>query len=182
MVVAVGAALIMLVSVDISLQHKTVTDPSRIAAQVVSGIGFLGAGAILRFGMSVKGLTTAACLWAASGIGLAVGIGYYKGALAATGFVLLATFVFDHIEKMLIIGRTYKQFVITARDSAGLVGRVEAAMETRGIVIKQVGVTRDLVEKKAQVTVTAVVPRSLDLGGISDDISAQAGVERVEIN
>ncbi len=65
-------------------------DPSRIAAQIVSGIGFLGAGAIIRQGFSVRGLTTAATLWVVAAIGMAAGAGYYSGAVLATVVALLA--------------------------------------------------------------------------------------------
>ena len=65
------------------------TDPTRIAAQIVSGIGFLGAGAIIRQGLSVKGLTTAATLWLVAAIGMASGAGYYSAALIATAGALL---------------------------------------------------------------------------------------------
>ncbi|MBX5470439.1 MAG: MgtC/SapB family protein [Thermoleophilaceae bacterium] len=65
-------------------------DPTRIAAQVVAGIGFLGAGAIIRQGANVRGLTTAAALWIAAAIGMAVGAGYYFGAVVATALVLVA--------------------------------------------------------------------------------------------
>src|SRR5205823_9973843 len=60
------------------------TDPTRIAAQIVTGIGFLGAGAIIRQGLTVRGLTTAATLWLVAAIGMATGAGYYEGALIAT--------------------------------------------------------------------------------------------------
>jgi putative Mg2+ transporter-C (MgtC) family protein len=66
------------------------TDPTRIAAQVVTGIGFLGAGAIIREGLSVRGLTTAATLWVVAAVGMASGAGYYWPALAATALTLLA--------------------------------------------------------------------------------------------
>ena len=62
------------------------TDPTRIAAQIVTGIGFLGAGAIIRQGLSVRGLTTAATLWLVAGIGMACGAGYYGPALIGTGY------------------------------------------------------------------------------------------------
>jgi len=77
--VSIGSALIMLVSIYIFEIYagKAVVDPSRIAAGVVTGIGFLGAGTIIRSGESVRGLTTAASLWTVSGIGLAVGCGFY---------------------------------------------------------------------------------------------------------
>lgn len=89
--VSVGSALVMLTSTFIFAYYKGQTnmDPARLGAQVISGIGFLGAGTILREGFSVKGLTTAASLWAVSCIGLAVGVGYISGALIATAFIYL---------------------------------------------------------------------------------------------
>ena len=81
--VCAGSALIMMVSLYGSDGLTAGRDSSRIAAQVVSGIGFLGAGTILREGFSVKGLTTAASLWAVSCVGLAVGSGFFVGALVA---------------------------------------------------------------------------------------------------
>ncbi|MDE3025629.1 MAG: MgtC/SapB family protein [Acidobacteriota bacterium] len=88
LVVCVGAALFTLVSAygfrDVVEQGRIVVDPTRIAAQIVSGIGFLGAGAIIRQGLSVRGLTTAATLWLVAAIGMAVGAGFYSGAVIAT--------------------------------------------------------------------------------------------------
>src|SRR4029434_8131793 len=65
-------------------------DPTRIAAQIVTGIGFLGAGAIIRQGLSIRGLTTAATLWVVAAIGMAVGAGYYGGAVITTAVVLIS--------------------------------------------------------------------------------------------
>ncbi|WP_457103993.1 MgtC/SapB family protein [Methylobacterium sp. P5_C11] len=92
MLVCVGSCLIMLVSAfgfsDVLGTDHVVLDPSRIGAQVVSGIGFLGAGTILLRGEVVKGLTTAASLWGVAAIGLAIGSGLYVPALAATGLIV----------------------------------------------------------------------------------------------
>ena len=98
--VCLGACLVMMISVDIS-GHKGV-DAARIAAQVVSGIGFLGAGAIMKEGLSVTGLTTAACLWVVAGVGLAVGLNYFAGALITTGFVFLVLRVFGRYDSWII--------------------------------------------------------------------------------
>ena len=88
LVVSVGAALFTLVSAYAFVGPHV--DPTRIAAQIVSGIGFLGAGAIIRQGLSVRGLTTAASLWLVAAIGMAAGAGYWEGALIATLGSLLA--------------------------------------------------------------------------------------------
>jgi putative Mg2+ transporter-C (MgtC) family protein len=96
LLVAVGSALFTIVSAYgfhafLSSGASVVrTDPTRIAAQIVTGIGFLGAGAIIRQGFSVRGLTTAATLWVVAAIGLAVGAGYYSGALITTAVVLVS--------------------------------------------------------------------------------------------
>jgi putative Mg2+ transporter-C (MgtC) family protein len=93
MVVCVGACLIMIVSAfgfaDSLSSKNVVLDPSRVAAQVVSGIGFLGAGAILARGEIVRGLTTAASIWTVAAIGLAVGGGLYFAAAASTAVIII---------------------------------------------------------------------------------------------
>ena len=92
MLVCVGACLIMIVSAfgfaDSLSSKNVVLDPSRVAAQVVSGIGFLGAGAILARGEIVRGLTTAASIWTVAAIGLAVGGGLYFAAAVSTAVIL----------------------------------------------------------------------------------------------
>jgi len=96
MLVSVGAALFTLVSAyawtdwRFSTENGLVFDPTRIAALVVTGIGFLGAGAIIRQGLSVRGLTTAATLWVVAAIGMASGAGYYTAAAITTVLVLVS--------------------------------------------------------------------------------------------
>lgn len=85
--VSVGSCLFTLLG-DVILGSRT--DPTRIAAQVVTGIGFLGAGAILREGGGIRGLTTAATIWVVAAIGMAAGFGFYVLAVGATGLVLVA--------------------------------------------------------------------------------------------
>jgi putative Mg2+ transporter-C (MgtC) family protein len=96
LLVCLGSALFTIVSAygfhEFLTSGGTVvrTDPTRIAAQIVTGIGFLGAGAIIRQGISVRGLTTAATLWVAAAIGMAAGAGYYSGAVLGTVLTLAA--------------------------------------------------------------------------------------------
>ena len=96
MLVAVGAALFTIASAygfhDFLVSGDAVvrTDPTRIAAQIVTGIGFLGAGAIIRQGVAVRGLTTAATLWVVAAIGLTTGAGYYSAAIITTLIALIS--------------------------------------------------------------------------------------------
>jgi putative Mg2+ transporter-C (MgtC) family protein len=105
-------------------------DPTRIAAQIVTGIGFLGAGAIIRYGMSVRGLTTAASLWVVAAIGTAVGFGGYLLAGATTAITLLALFFLRPVRSRLVRGlrKGHEEFVLDAEP--GL--RLEELMRTLG--------------------------------------------------
>ena len=95
--VALGSALFMLVSIAVfeAYQGRAEVDPARIAAQVVTGVGFLGAGAIIRSSAGIKGLTTAAGLWTASAIGLASGLGTFHIAFAGTAIALVVLVFFS---------------------------------------------------------------------------------------
>jgi putative Mg2+ transporter-C (MgtC) family protein len=98
--VALGSCLIMLTSLYVFdiYKYQVTLDPARIAAGVVTGIGFLGAGTIIRETDRVRGLTTAASLWVVAGIGLAVGVGFIKLAIYATILVLIVLHFLRYIE------------------------------------------------------------------------------------
>jgi putative Mg2+ transporter-C (MgtC) family protein len=87
-------------------------DPTRVAAQVVTGVGFLGAGAIIHQGLAVRGLTTAAAVWISAAIGMAAGIGFYSLALAGSALVLIALLVFRHIRASLLARVRSDRFVL----------------------------------------------------------------------
>ncbi|MDD5561411.1 MAG: MgtC/SapB family protein [Candidatus Omnitrophica bacterium] len=99
--VALGSCLIMLTSLYVFDIYKETAslDPARIAAGVITGIGFLGAGTIIREPEGVRGLTTAASLWVVSGIGLAVGCGFNRMAVYATALVLIVLYLLRYIER-----------------------------------------------------------------------------------
>ncbi len=104
MIVCVASALMMLLSIHISgIYAGQWFDPARIAAQVISGMGFLGAGTIIRQGSIVRGLTTAASLWFVAGVGLAIGAGFYFASIVAVAIVLVLFFV--NMDKVLGIRR-----------------------------------------------------------------------------
>jgi putative Mg2+ transporter-C (MgtC) family protein len=94
--IAVGSALFTIMSFD--LAATTGTDPTRIAAQIVTGIGFFGAGAIMRTGSGVHGMTTAATIWVNAAVSVAVGSGHYRAALIAVGVTILALLALHPLE------------------------------------------------------------------------------------
>ncbi|BCB96880.1 magnesium transporter MgtC [Dissulfurispira thermophila] len=101
LLVCLGSCLFTITSIHVYKVYGAYTDPARIAAQIVVGIGFLGAGAILRYGISIRGLTTAATLWIVSAIGMAVGFGEYMIAMFTTFIVLVNLVVLKNIEDIL---------------------------------------------------------------------------------
>lgn len=103
--VALGACSVMITGQMIFLQYRVLggsPDPSRLSAQVITGVGFLGAGTILREGANVKGLTTAASLWAVACLGIAAGGGYYTVALAGMVFILITLTLFEVFQNKLM--------------------------------------------------------------------------------
>ncbi|ADC89911.1 MgtC/SapB transporter [Thermocrinis albus DSM 14484] len=101
-VLALGSSLMSLLSVYVSYRYGNHADPGRVISQVLAGIGFLGAGAILRMGTSVKGLTTAASLWTTAGIGLAVGAGMYMLSVVSVFLLLGILAPMSRIERELL--------------------------------------------------------------------------------
>jgi putative Mg2+ transporter-C (MgtC) family protein len=106
--IAVGSCCLMILSIWLP-QHINAGDPGRIAAQVVSGMGFLGAGAIIRLGNSIRGLTTAASLWLTAAVGLTIGAGMYIAAFTTVALAIITLMVLNRLEKKLFPEDNWKQ-------------------------------------------------------------------------
>jgi putative Mg2+ transporter-C (MgtC) family protein len=141
MLVAVGSCLMIVVSAygfSAVLGPRVILDPSRVAAQVVSGIGFLGAGSIILRNEAIKGLTTAASVWAVAGVGLAAGAGLYTAAVAATIIVLVILAGLKPLEERFRASRTNLELRIKARRDGFSLGLLERALGGRAGRVKQV--------------------------------------------
>ncbi|MFH5182035.1 MgtC/SapB family protein [Paenibacillus sp. TAB 01] len=137
--VCIGAASIMLLSIygfsEFIVEPNVRTDPARLAAQVISGIGFLGAGAIMRNGSTVSGLTTAASIWVVAAIGLCVGAGFFYCACLATVIVLISLFALNKWEKHMLSHRRHQEVMIRMFDRPGVVGRISTLFGEQGVQI-----------------------------------------------
>lgn len=137
MLVCVGAALAMIVSAygfaDVLGRPDVVLDPSRIAAQVISGVGFLGAGTILFLQREqvIRGLTTAAGLWAVSAIGLAAGSGLFVAALIATALLWVILALLKPLERRFVKPRSQRPRISLWLHGVSALSAVETAMESR---------------------------------------------------
>jgi putative Mg2+ transporter-C (MgtC) family protein len=136
MLVASGSALFTLVGAygfSSFLQHGKVVsyDPSRIAAQIVTGVGFLGAGVIFRQGFTIRGLTTAASLWLVAAIGMAAGAGYWAGAVLATVVGVVSLRPLEWLKNRLLPTRAAQLMVVELADDTSS-GPVLDALERTG--------------------------------------------------
>lgn len=156
--VAVGSALVMLTAVFMTDKFPDNIDVSRMPAQVISGVGFLGAGTILREGFSVKGLTTAASLWAVSCIGLAVGSGFYIGAVVGT-FIIYMTL--NSLKKVIVKGNAGKVLYVEVKDLAEQVPALSKLIKRTGTVLHSMEILCDgdskFRKKKGTSTIKALV-------------------------
>lgn len=175
MLVCVGACLIMIVSSfgfsDILGTPHVVLDPSRVAAQVVSGIGFLGAGAILLRGDVVRGLTTAASVWAVAGIGLAVGGGLYVAATSTTILILIILVVLKPLaEKVKEKAGNPRVLNLTAKHGEMSMNIMQKTMKERSRYIKQFVIEPTDVPEFDRVSITLSRVSKLTMYEIMDDL------------
>jgi putative Mg2+ transporter-C (MgtC) family protein len=183
-ILAVGSCLAMTISINMSTQFMpTVSgDPSRIAAQVISGIGFLGAGAILRYGTNVKGLTTATSLWTIAIVGLAVGAGHYFAAIATTVFLLIVLTLLNILEKKLIRVYTTINVVVSAKNNPGLLDDMKHGFEVLKKKVISVSIDR---KYDNEITTVSLIVKSIEDESFADIqafIDELPGVTQYRIN
>lgn len=176
--VCLGSALFMLISVD-PFAGREFADPTRIASQVVVGIGFLGAGTIIRQGNIIIGLTTAASLWAVAGVGLAIGIGYFSGALVATGLILAVLAYFKWLEDRFIPRHQHKMLEVLVKDTQVSWTKLESLLGDKGIHVLQ-GHWVPRPGNQLLVKLAVDFPKNVSLAVAAEELSSISGVLRAE--
>jgi len=185
MLVCVGSALIMMVSAfgfaDVLGTPHVELDPSRIAAQVVSGIGFLGAGSILMRGEVIRGLTTAASLWTVAAVGLAVGGGLYTAAVAATIIILIILAGIKPIEKWYFESRQERELRLIVDRGALTIHALELTLGAAGGNIKKFIVqNNESISDTDEVNIAFSRISESQFAMIRDQIRKMKGVQKVE--
>lgn len=197
--VCLGSTLIMVVSFDIFERYHELSnfDPARLGAQVVSGIGFLGAGTIIHNKTSVKGLTSAAGLWVVASIGLAIGSRMY---IEAVGYFFVVFFILHHInsmERRQLLKNKLMKFEIISKDIAGIVGEVGKVFANEKLRILSIDIDREEDEENLEsfdeeesvikedsvemdmdvkIVMTVQIPYGYDVKVIKNSIKTIAGV------
>jgi putative Mg2+ transporter-C (MgtC) family protein len=181
--IAMGATLLMLLSIYLP-QHTSGSqrgDPGRIAAQVVSGIGFLGAGAIIRLGNNIRGLTTAASLWFVAAVGMAIGSGMYLVAAVAEVLGLVALILLSFVERRIFPSERIKLLEISYKDNHSSTAEAMEIIKNSAIHIQSMDVNHGSKDKGTKLRLLIRIPNSADIASIARSIKASGNVGRVEI-
>jgi putative Mg2+ transporter-C (MgtC) family protein len=183
MVLVAGSALAMTLSINLAMQFRALVpngDPARLAAQVLSGIGFLCAGAILRFGPSVKGLTTATSLWTMAVVGLAVGAGYYLTGTAITVLLLVILTVLNVVEARYVKQYVSVRFTVYAIDRAGIEQQVRNVFRENGDFIENFQADRHLRQQRIKMNALVRLKPSSLVETASERLAGIKGVRIVK--
>lgn len=181
LLICVSSTLLMLLSIYSATMLPRGGDPSRIAAQVVSGIGFLGAGTIIRQGLNIKGLTSSAIIWAAAALGLAIGAGFVFPALVTLVLFVLALVFLEKIEeKYFPSGRSKKLSLVFANNRIDI-DALAKLLNAHGLSIINTDVTRILTQKQMLISFLVRVPPAIDIFDIADKIKTLGRLEEFRL-
>jgi putative Mg2+ transporter-C (MgtC) family protein len=184
MLLVIGATLAMVLSVNLGFlfaRPGTPADPARLAAQVISGIGFLGAGAILRYGFTVKGLTTAASLWTMAIVGMTVGAGYYLIGVFATGLMLVVLTILNIIENRFFRTSVSRFITVDADYHKGMVKDVRKVVQEFSDVLVSFNIQKNLKSKRLRIQIVARVSRDQALEELIELLSDVDGVRNLKV-
>ena len=154
LLLSLGSALIMVISEYLFVKFQgqipgvaVSVDPGRIAAQAITGIGFLGAGVILRYKDTIRGLTTAACVCVVCAVGLAIGGGFYLFGTLVTGLTVTSLLILKKVEKMLKRD-WYKEMEVISEDLPGQIDRIQEVIDKYNFKVINQGIRKDLQKKE----------------------------------
>jgi putative Mg2+ transporter-C (MgtC) family protein len=183
MVLVAGAALAMTLSINLAVMFRSQApngDPARLAAQVLSGIGFLCAGAILRMGPTIRGLTTATSLWTMAVVGLTVGAGYYITGTAITVLLLAILTLLNLFENRFVNKYTSVRFTIFAIDRPGIEAQIRTAFQEIGLHTESFRADHHLRQQRVKMDAVVRLKPAVPAERLSDRIAAIKGVRVVK--
>lgn len=139
--VALGACVVSIVGEMLFTHYNALgatPDPARLSAQVITGVGFLGAGTIMKEGATVKGLTTAASLWAVACLGLASGFGYYTLSLLGMAFIMITLTLFEALQHSLIrTGSSHAYFTLETRNISHSLTNIHVIAQEQNVILSE---------------------------------------------
>jgi putative Mg2+ transporter-C (MgtC) family protein len=185
MILVLGATLAMIVSTNLAVQYRGITttgDPARLAVQVISDIGFLGAGAILRLGTNVKGLTTAASMWTMAIVGLSIGAGYFAAGVATTVILFVILAIVNIFEEKMILRYRTLHLAVEADDWPGLVAQLKTMLKGPQRNVRTFGLDKNLDERTVMVDVVLRIFHHETPEAIVEELVNVEGLHRVKVS
>jgi putative Mg2+ transporter-C (MgtC) family protein len=180
--ISIGSTLVMLISIYIPQTFHEGGDPGRIAAQVVSGIGFLGAGAILKFGADIKGLTTAASIWAMAAVGMAIGAGMFWVSLIGVTVIFFALTIMNLIEKKIFKQRSLRKIEIIVKKRNANIQIIGEVFRTFDLQIISTGFERNVHDATDRFIFMVAVTPDLEVQKLADSLEQQPGMVSVVVD
>jgi putative Mg2+ transporter-C (MgtC) family protein len=166
--ISTGACLLTVLSIFIGQgMHGTSSgDPGRIASQIVSGIGFLGAGAIIKFGVDIRGLTTAASVWSTAAIGMAVGGGLYTAAVVTTGIILFALIILEQLEKKLLPDKKLKILTIECEGKKVIQSEICSVLDNFKIKVRSLNIRQMAEQNKTEYKMIVYINKDINFDDV----------------
>ncbi|MDR0399875.1 MAG: MgtC/SapB family protein [Treponema sp.] len=179
--ICLGATLLMILSIWLPQEfaHLKNGDPGRIAAQVVSGIGFLGAGAMIRLGNNIRGLTTAASLWLIAAVGMTIGAGLYLGAAVAEGLTLVALWGLGKFEARIFPAERNKTLELGFKNGEPDINKVLSTIKSFGVRVLSMNIDQSFDQKGAKFRLLVGFPSSIDIPRLLKALKSIKGLEEV---
>jgi putative Mg2+ transporter-C (MgtC) family protein len=156
-------------------------DPGRIAQSILQGIGFLGAGAILKSGLSVHGLTTAATIWASATIGMASGAGFLLQAAALAIIVGVGLLALEPLELALTRRREMRRIVVESKEVPDLLAAIRPHLDKHHIRLDEVALSHRLEDHRMTLTLTTACPEKMSAAELERDLATIPGVLEIRI-
>lgn len=181
--ICMGATLAMILSIYVPQVYLGLKngDPSRIAAQVVSGIGFLGAGAIIQMKGSVRGLTTAAGIWMAAALGMAVGVGMYVVAMVATALILFILLQLERIEHRINLGNESRIIRMEIDEIISSVDDYKRILFDRGVTLTNFYLACNYDARTTSLNLLVLAPDSIDYLRLFDSLRIPHPVRSISL-
>ncbi len=182
MIICLGATLLTLLSVWMP-QYFAIDkgDPGRIAAQIVSGIGFLGAGAFIKIGNNMKGLTTAASIWVVAAIGMAIGAGMWEAGLVALALAFATLSLLDPVERHFFPAERIKVLRIDYEEKSVDRKKLNEALKANGIRVQSLDAVQSMTKKQTRINILARVPISVDIEKLFRELKETGKVAKIRM-
>ena len=179
-IITVASCLTMIVSLYVGTAYHA--DAARIAAQVVSGIGFLGGGAIIKQGLNIRGLTSAATIWGASAIGLATGAGLYIPSVIAWALFMFTLVLLDKIELKFIPKERTKILFLRLKTLDVNIKELHDSVAKHGLSVQSTDIDQNIEKGKTEIKFAVRSPDETDITSLTSDIKEKWELEEINLS